>query len=120
MKEKIQRDILYELCKSIAMNRRTPDWIRAQIYQGVKKAQDVHDEFPTLNAETPMDTSIHVGSTVVSQTLDNTPYAFKVVAEKEEIEGIRLYDVQVISGHGPHKIGAIVYNVPGTWLSVGG
>ena len=120
MKEKTQRDILYELCKSIAMNKRTPEWIRTQIYQGVKKAQDVNDEFPSLNAAENADASITVGCTAFSETLDATPYTFKVVAEKEEIEGIRLYDVQVVSGCGPHKIGSIVYNVPGTWLKTRG
>ena len=48
MKEQIQRDILYEVCKAVATNKRTPDWIKAQIYQAVKKAQEVKEEFPEL------------------------------------------------------------------------
>lgn len=121
MKEKIQRDILYELCKSIAMNKRTPDWIRAQIYQGVKKAQEVKDEFPSLEQKAPVeDRPLKVGDKAYSETLDNLPYMFEVVAEKETIQGVRLLDVRVIAGKGPHKVGSVVFNMPETWLQLRG
>jgi len=120
MKEQIQRDILYELCKSIAMNKRTPDWIRAQIYQEVKKAQEVKDDFPSLQNTPVEDRPIQVGDKAYSETLDNVPYTFQVVAEKETIQGVRLFDVRVIAGKGPHKIGSVVFNMPETWLQLRG
>lgn len=119
MKEQIQRDILYEVCKAVATNKRTPDWIKAQIYQAVKKAQEVKEEFPELDNKEPVEQRpIQVGDKAYSDTLDGVGYLFQVLAEKEEIDGVRLFDVKVIAGKGPHRIGATVFNMPETWLSL--
>jgi len=119
MKEQIQRDILYEVCKAVATNKRTPDWIKAQIYQAVKKAQEVKEEFPELdNKESVEQRPIQVGDNAYSETLDGVGYTFKVLAEKEQIDGVRLFDVRVTGGKGPHRVGATVYNMPETWLTL--
>lgn len=117
MKELKQRDILYEVCKEIAMNDRTPEWIKTKIYKAVQKAKDVkEDEFPSLENNQSLSGELKVGSIVTSNVLDDLKYTFKIVAEKDIIDGVRLYDVVVVSGEGPHKIGSVVHNIPGTWL----
>lgn len=117
MKELKQRDILYEVCKEIAMNDRTPDWIKTKIYKSVQKAKEVkEDEFPSLENNEWRDEELRVGSIVTSNVLDDLKYTFKIVAVKDVIDGVRLYDAVVVSGEGPHKIGSVVHNMPGTWL----
>lgn len=120
MKEQIQRDILFELCKDIAMNKRTPDWIKKQIYQGVKKARDVKEEFPSLEDKPIENRPLKVGDKAYSETLDNSPYMFEIVAEKDPVQGVRLFDVRIISGKGPRMVGSVVFNMPETWLQLRG
>ena len=52
--EKEQRDILFEACRHIATNKRTPEWIAGYLTQAVMKAKAVvNTDFPeSLDAPT--------------------------------------------------------------------
>lgn len=115
-----QRDILFEACKKIATNKRTPDWISGALTQAVMAAKAVQDDIWDEGLNSIIEPKVQlppaIGKLAHIDMLDNLPYKIKLLSESEEVEGVRLWHVQIVEGTGPHKVGAIVYNVPETWI----
>lgn len=114
-----QRDILFEACKEIATNKRTPEWISGILTQAVKTARQVKDDFweegiGDKKQETYKEPQVGLKGKI--DMLDNTPYYVEILKEAEEVEGIKLFHIRILNGKGPHAIGSIVYNVPGNWI----
>lgn len=116
-REKTQRDILFEVCKQIATNKRTPGWIQGMLREAVEKAKNVPDDVFDGGLDKPIDSNepFKVGDVAYCTHLDNVLYKFKITSETDTVDGVRLFNVQVIDGNGPHA-GRAVYNMPETWL----
>lgn len=127
--EKEQRDILFEACRQIATNKRTPPWIQGYLTQAVIKAKSVAENggaFPesldggTKNEvkETPAAEPLAVGDDVSTKMFDKTTYLAKIVRDDGICDGVQLFSIGELRGNGPRGeiAGYVIPNVPAHWL----
>jgi len=127
-KEKEQRDILFEACRHIATNKRTPEWIAGYLTQAVMKAKAVVDsDFPeSLDDPAPTHTQVKqvnreplkVGDVVTTKMFDKTEYQMTILADNGICDGVQLWKCGNIVGVGPRAeiVGYEIPNVPDHWL----
>ena len=117
-KEKKQRDILFEACKSIATNNRTPEWIKRYIMSEVAKAKCVEDEdvIQSMTLDEPTKHEWKVNDLAKTTNIDKTTYTIKLESESTIIDGVKLWNCEIVDGKGPREKGYKIPNVPETWL----
>ena len=117
-KEIKQRDILFNACKAIATNKRTPEWIQKYLIAEVTKAKNVNDvdDISTLELDTPTKHEFKVDEIVSTTKIDKTEYKMKIKSEGSVIDGVKLWNCVIIDGKGPRGVGYEIPNVPETWL----
>lgn len=113
---KTQRDMLLELCKEIATNKKTPNWIIGIIRDGVMKAkttkvQGISQE-DIMNSE---DKTLTEG-VVCTSNIPKDDCEYLIVRIADMIMGTQLFDVQIVKGNAKNPVGTIVHNVPETKL----
>ena len=113
-----QRDILFEACKKIATAPNCPKWISDILRAEVMRAKQIKEEFPDLKEvqEVPQEgLPLEIGSVVV---INNNGQSCVAKLEKEAIpvDGIRLFDVQVVENSKNHTIGQTFFNIPETLM----
>lgn len=114
-----QRDILFEACKKVATAPNCPKWIADILRTEVMRAKQIKEEFPSLSTdqETPQeDVPLEVGSVVVINNNGQSCVA-KLVKEAIPVDGIRLFDVQVVEMSKNHTIGQTFFNIPETYMT---
>ena len=114
-----QRDILFEACKKVATAPNCPKWIADILRTEVMRAKQVKEEFPSLSTgqETPQeDVPLEVGNVVVINNNGQSCVA-KLVKEAIPVDGIRLFDVQVVEMSKNHTIGQTFFNIPETYMT---
>lgn len=114
-----QRSILLNTLKEIATSKRTPSWISEMCKRGVMRAREVRvDKAPVEQVETatPQQTAannatIEVGDLVYGNDAgDKCVYA--VVRLSTTIDGMNLWDIQVVKGDAHDVVGNVHHNVP--------
>ena len=117
-KEIKQRDILFNACKAIATNKRTPEWIQKYLIAEVTKAKNVDatDDISTLELDAPKPHEFKVDEIVSTTKIDKTEYKMKIKSEGSVIDGVKLWNCVIVAGDGPRGIGYEIPNVPETWL----
>ena len=113
-----QRDILFEACKKIATAPNCPKWISDILRAEVMRAKQIKEEFPDLKEaqEVPQEgLPLEVGSVVVINNNGQSCVA-KLVKEAIPVDGIRLFDVQVVENSKNHTIGQTFFNIPETLM----
>lgn len=113
-----QRDILFEACKKIATAPNCPKWISDILRAEVMRAKQIKEEFPDLkeDQEVPQEVlPLEVGSVVVINNNGQSCVA-KLVKEAIPVDGIRLFDVQVVENSKNHTIGQTFFNIPETLM----
>ena len=113
-----QRDILFEACKKIATAPNCPKWISDILRSEVMRAKQIKEEFPDLKEgqEVPQEgLPLEVGSVVVINNNGQSCVA-KLVKEAIPVDGIRLFDVQVVENSKNHTIGQTFFNIPETLM----
>ncbi len=114
---KKQRDLLFNACRDVAINQRTPKWIIDVLQKAVIEAKKLNEIVKTDN-EPIVNRPVQVGDEVWCHTLDNTTHRVLIERETDLIEGIRLFTIRVLKGaENGRKSGSIVYNIPENWLS---
>lgn len=114
-----QRDILFEACKKVATAPNCPKWIADILRTEVMRAKQIKEDFPSLSTdqETPQeDVPLEVGSVVVINNNGQSCVA-KLAKEAIPVNGIRLFDVQVIQNSKNHTIGQTFFNIPETYMT---
>ena len=114
-----QRDILFEACKKVATAPNCPKWIADILRTEVMRAKQIKEEFPSLSTdqETPQeDVPLEVGNVVVINNNGQSCVA-KLVKEAIPVDGIRLFDVQVVEMSKNHTIGQTFFNIPETYMT---
>ena len=114
-----QRDILFEACKKVATAPNCPKWIADLLRTEVMRAKQIKEDFPSLNTcqETSKeDVPLEVGNVVVINNNGQSCVA-KLVKEAIPVNGIRLFDVQVIQNSTNHTIGQTFFNIPETYMT---
>ena len=114
-----QRDILFEACKKVATAPNCPKWIADILRTEVMRAKQIKEEFPLLSTdqETPKeDVPLEVGNVVVINNNGQSCVA-KLVKEAIPVDGIRLFDVQVVEMSKNHTIGQTFFNIPETYMT---
>lgn len=113
-----QRDILFEACKKIATDQKCPKWIADILRTEVMRAKQVKEDFPDLKEaqEVPQeDAPLEIGNVVVINN-NGVSCVAKLVKEAIPVDGIRLFDVQVIENSKNHTIGQTYVNIPETLM----
>ena len=114
-----QRDILFEACKKVATAPNCPKWIADILRTEVMRAKQIKEDFPSLSTdqETPQeDVPLEIGNVVVINNNGQSCVA-KLVKEAIPVNGIRLFDVQVIQNSKNHTIGQTFFNIPETFMT---
>ena len=125
--EKEQRDILFEACRHIATNKRTPEWIAGYLTQAVMKAKAaVNTDFPeSLDAPAEVKQQpqvkrepLKVGDVVETKMFDKTTYQMTILADDGVCDGVQLWKCGNIQGIGARADieGYEIPNVPDHWL----
>lgn len=125
--EKEQRDILFDACRSIATNKRTPEWISGYLTQAVMKCKQLAERqsFPesldSPNSENrPLASSepLKVGDRVKTKMFDKTEYTMTIVKDDGILDDVQLWSCGEIEGHGKRADipGYVIPNVPSHWL----
>lgn len=116
-KEIKQRDILFNACKVIATNKRTPEWIQKYLITEVTKAKNVDEvDISDLELDAPVKHEFKVDEIVSTTKIDKTEYKMKIKSEGSVIDGVKLWNCVIVAGDGPRGIGYEIPNVPETWL----
>ncbi len=117
-KEIKQRDILFNACKAIATNKRTPEWIQKYLIAEVTKAKNVDSDVDISNLEldAPKSHEFKVDEIVSTTKIDKTEYKMKIKSEGSVIDGVKLWNCIIVAGDGPRGVGYEIPNVPETWL----
>ena len=116
-----QRDILFEACKKIATAPNCPKWIADILRTEVMRAKQIKEDFPELKEtkeaqEVPQEgQQLEVGSVVVI-TNNGQSCVAKLVKEAIPVDGVRLFDVQVVENTPNHSIGQTFFNIPETLM----
>lgn len=113
-----QRDILFEACKKIATAQNCPKWIADILRTEVMRAKQIKEDFPELKEaqEVPQEgQQLEVGSVVVI-TNNGQSCVAKLTKEAIPVDGVRLFDVQVVENTPNHSIGQTFFNIPETLM----
>lgn len=113
-----QRDILFEACKKIATAQNCPKWIADILRTEVMRAKQIKEDFPSLSTSQEThkeDAHLEVGDVVVINNNGQSCVA-KLIKEAIPVNGIRLFDIQVIQNSKNHTIGQTFFNIPETYM----
>ena len=110
-----QRDILFEACKKVATAPNCPKWIADILRTEVMRAKQIKEDFPSLSTDQE-DVPLEIGNVVVINNNGQSCVA-KLVKEAIPVNGIRLFDVQVIQNSKNHTIGQTFFNIPETYMT---
>lgn len=111
-----QRRVLLETLKTIATDKRTPNWISDHCRDGAKKAKNVElENGTTIKTENPPEilSPIQIGDLVKNVDSKDTTI-FEVLELSCELDGVKLWNLRVMSGD---MNGVIIHNIPGTKLN---
>jgi len=114
-----QRDILFEACKKVATAPNCPKWIADILRTEVMRAKQIKEDFPSLSTDQEThqeDVPLEIGNVVVINNNGQSCVA-KLVKEAIPVDGIRLFDVQVIQNSKNHTIGQTFFNIPETYMT---
>ena len=114
-----QRDILFEACKKVATAQNCPKWIADLLRTEVMRAKQLKEEFPSLSNDQESHVPaqpLQVNEIVVINN-NGARCVAKLLNETIPVDGIRLFDVQVVENSKNHNIGTIFHNVPETLMA---
>jgi hypothetical protein len=114
-----QRDILFEACKKVATAQNCPKWIADLLRTEVMRAKQLKEEFPSLSNDQEShvpDQPLQVNEIVVINN-NGARCVAKLLNEAIPVDGIRLFDVQVVENSKNHNIGTIFHNIPETMMT---
>lgn len=112
-----QRDILFNACKSVAKDKKCPDWISKILTtaaMNAKKLQNI-EQIAKQDSAYALSTELKIGA-IVKSNVKNDHCIYKILKEGLVIRDVQLYDVQIIKGDKTNPEGYVVYNVPATML----
>lgn len=107
-----QRDILFNACKSIATNKKCPDWISKVLTTAAMNAKQLQKDVKTKN-DVKLSNELKLDA-IVKSNIKNDDCVYKIINIGPEIQGVQLYDVIIIKGNATNPEGSIVHNVPST------
>lgn len=112
-----QRDILFNACKSIAKDKKCPDWISKILTTAAMNAKKLqnNEQIAKQDSAYALSKELAVGA-IVKSNVKNDPCIYKILKEGLVIQDVQLYDVQIVKGNEKNPEGHIVYNVPATML----
>lgn len=112
-----QRDLLFEAIKKVATDRRTPGWILDVLSKAAMDAKNLARKIPdSLDDDKVSSTkSLEVGS--LARNIDKSDKCvYKILDLSTEVQGIRLFNVQIVEGNTKNPAGMLIHNVPETKL----
>ena len=109
-----QRDILFNACKSIAKDKKCPDWISKVLTTAALNAKQLQKDV-VVKTEMPLSTELKLDA-IVKSNIANDTCIYRIVNIGPEIQGIQLYDVVIVKGNATNPEGSIIHNVPSTSL----
>lgn len=116
-----QRDILFNACKSIAIDKKCPDWISKILTTAAMNAKKLQNNEYVANQDNTyaLSNKLEVGA-IVKSNVKNDKCFYKILKEGLVVQDVQLYDIQIVKGDKNNPEGHIVYNVPATMLVTSG
>lgn len=120
--ERQQLRMIVEAIKKIVTNPRTPNWVKNPLEAAVREAKSLKPSTPQAEEKTaPEEPQIEpvelcVGRLCRNSVLSDDKCMYKIVREGLVIDGVHLYDVEVVKGDKRTPQGIIQHNVPATLL----
>lgn len=111
-----QRDIFLNALKTIATNKRTPDWISKYCRNEVTKARELKqnesgDDKDILTKEQILSAPFEPGDLVRNYD-EKDKCVYQIVRLSTTIDGVNLWDLRIIKGDDKNPVNHIVPNVP--------
>lgn len=105
-----QRRVLLETLKTIATDKRTPDWISNHCRDGAKKAKNLENDVNLKTEKPPQEINIPISIGDLVKNIDEKDQTiFEVLELSCEMDGIKLWDLRVMNGS---MNGVIIHNIP--------
>lgn len=110
---KKQRDLLFEVCRKIAIDQKTPNWICSLLREYVMKARKLdvsNTNVVEKKEEVTKDERLEIGD-IVKSTIENDNYEYKIIKEYDSIDDVRLFVLKIIKSDNNKHNNLIVHNV---------
>lgn len=110
---KKQRDLLFEVCRKIAIDQKTPNWISSLLREYVMKARKLdisNTNVEVKKEEVTKDERLEIGD-IVKSTIENDNYEYKIIKEYDSIDDVRLFVLKIIKSDNNKHNNLIVHNV---------
>lgn len=112
-----QRDLLFAAIKKVATDRRTPGWILDVLSKAAMDAKNLARKLPDSLDTNDVSSTKSLEPGVLARNIDSKDSClYKVLDISTEIQGIKLFTVQIIEGNDKNPAGMIIHNVPETKL----
>ena len=109
-----QRDLLFDACKSVATNKKCPDWISKILSTAAISAKKLQE---TSTIETDIVLSKEIGlNAYVKSTIKDDHCIYQIKNVGPVVQDVQLYDVVIVKGNANNPEGSVIHNVPRTSL----
>ena len=109
-----QRDMLFNACKSVATDKKCPDWISKILSQAALNAKKLQENFVPSN-EQQLSKTLELNA-IVKSNKPNDTCLYKIINVGLVVQDVQLFDVVIIKGNSQNPEGSIIHNVPATML----
>lgn len=110
-----QRDTLFNACKSVATNKKCPDWISKILSQAAMNAKKIQENTEIESNEFQLSKTLELNAIVKSNQKNDT-CVYKIINVGMIIQDVQLYDVVIVKGNSKNPEGCVIHNVPATML----
>lgn len=108
-----QRDILFNSCKSVATDKKCPDWISKILSQAAMNAKKLQEGFVPNDTEISKTLELNA---IVKSNKPNDTCLYKIINVGIIIQDVQLFDVVIVKGNSKNPEGCVIHNVPATML----
>lgn len=110
-----QLNILLHAMKAVVQTKGCPDWVAYKLNAAVKEAKEYKPTGNEVGAAEKKFCELYPGMHVHSTTPGDT-CVYEVVSEADPIQGVRLFNLRIISTRAKDPVGYTILNVPETMI----
>lgn len=110
-----QLNILLHAMKAVVQTKGCPDWVAYKLNAAVKEAKEYKPTGNEVGAVERKYTELHIGMKCKSTTPGDT-CTYEIVSETDPLQGVRMFNIRIISTRGKDPLGYIIPNVPETMI----
>ena len=108
---KEQLNILLHAMKDVVQTKGCPDWVSYKLNTAVKEAK----QYKPAEQEEKVYCDLYMGMKCKSTT-PNDSCIYQIVGESDPVQGIRMFNLRILSTKAKDPVGYVINNVPETMI----